>query len=201
MTTQNMMGHYAGFASRLIAFIVDLLILVIVQISTVWFISVTLSIFQLNRVIGLSVENLTEKYSWAAFLAGGAIYGLFFLFLWILYFTVMWGATGQTFGKALVGLRVVPLNGKRLSYWKAFVRVLAYYVSALPLFLGFIWILFDSRRLGFHDKIARTCVIYTWPARPDENFLAIAMSRLHLIQRAQLDKTEKTPTQPPKPSG
>jgi len=200
MTSQNMMGHYAGFTSRLIAFVVDLLVLIIAQISTVWFISVTLSIFQLNRVLGLTLENLVEKYSWAAFLAGGAAYAIFFAFLSTMYCTVMWGATGQTFGKALMGLRVVAMNGKRLSYGRAFVRFLAYNVSALMLFLGFAWILVDSRRMGFHDKIANTCVIYTWPARPDENFLSIAMRRLHLIQRAQMEEAGKNTSQPPKSS-
>jgi uncharacterized RDD family membrane protein YckC len=38
-------------------------------------------------------------------------------------------------------------------------------------FLGFLWILIDNRRQGWHDKMAGTCVIYNWPARPDENFL------------------------------
>jgi uncharacterized RDD family membrane protein YckC len=40
----------------------------------------------------------------------------------------------------------------------------------IPLFLGFFWILIDDRRQGWHDKIAGTCVVYTWHARPDETF-------------------------------
>jgi uncharacterized RDD family membrane protein YckC len=39
-------------------------------------------------------------------------------------------------------------------------RYLAYLVSALPLFLGFVWIAIDRRRQGWHDKIARTMVVY-----------------------------------------
>jgi len=37
----------------------------------------------------------------------------------------------------------------------------SYWVSATPLFLGFIWILFDRERQGWHDKLADTHVIYT----------------------------------------
>jgi uncharacterized RDD family membrane protein YckC len=32
-------------------------------------------------------------------------------------------------------------------------------LSALPLGLGFVWIAFDRRKQGFHDKIAKTCVV------------------------------------------
>ena len=37
-------------------------------------------------------------------------------------------------------------------------RFLAYFVSALPLYLGFLWIALDRRKQGWHDKIARTIV-------------------------------------------
>ena len=39
------------------------------------------------------------------------------------------------------------------------VRYFAYIVSFMPLYLGFIWIYFDKRKQGFHDKIAGTVVI------------------------------------------
>lgn len=38
-------------------------------------------------------------------------------------------------------------------------RYLAYYVSILPLMIGIIWVAFDSRKQGFHDKLARTLVV------------------------------------------
>ena len=41
-------------------------------------------------------------------------------------------------------------------------QALAYLISAI-LFLGYLWILFDNRRQGFHDKIAGTFVVYSWP--------------------------------------
>jgi uncharacterized RDD family membrane protein YckC len=39
------------------------------------------------------------------------------------------------------------------------VRFLAYFVSALPLYLGFLWAGVDRRKQGWHDKIARTIVV------------------------------------------
>lgn len=44
-------------------------------------------------------------------------------------------------------------------------RVLGYYISFLALFLGFLWVLVDDRRQGWHDKIADTIVVYDWEAR------------------------------------
>jgi uncharacterized RDD family membrane protein YckC len=59
-------------------------------------------------------------------------------------------------------VRVVTVNGERIRIWPAVRRWLGYFVSAI-LFLGFLWVLVDDRRQGFHDKMAGTVVIYDWP--------------------------------------
>lgn len=80
------------------------------------------------------------------------------LVLSFLYFIVSWARSGQTIGKALTGTKVVRTDGNRLGYGKAFLRYVGYVISALLLSLGFLWIGFDSRRQGWHDKIAGTLV-------------------------------------------
>jgi uncharacterized RDD family membrane protein YckC len=40
-------------------------------------------------------------------------------------------------------------------------RFLGYFVSAFPLYLGFLWAALDRRKQGWHDKIARTIVIHS----------------------------------------
>jgi uncharacterized RDD family membrane protein YckC len=77
-----------------------------------------------------------------------------------------------------MGLQVMPLKGGRITFIRALLRYLGYIVSIIPLFLGFFWILFSRKRQGWHDKIARTCVIYTWDAKPDEIFLQHGLIRL-----------------------
>ncbi len=42
-------------------------------------------------------------------------------------------------------------------------RYLGYYVSAIPFGLGFLWVAFDPRKQGWHDKIARTVVVRELP--------------------------------------
>jgi uncharacterized RDD family membrane protein YckC len=67
---------------------------------------------------------------------------------------------GQTPGKWLLGLRVISARGGSLRPWQAVVRWMGYAVSAAPLCLGFLWVLFDRRRQAWHDKLARTLVVY-----------------------------------------
>jgi uncharacterized RDD family membrane protein YckC len=68
-------------------------------------------------------------------------------------------------GKAVMGIRVVGINGRRLPPARALVRTVAYLVSLVPLFAGFLWVLVDRERRGWHDHIARSRVVY----EPDES--------------------------------
>jgi uncharacterized RDD family membrane protein YckC len=54
----------------------------------------------------------------------------------------------------------VRTDGFRLRFWRSYLRAVCYYLSALLLFMGFVWIIFDKNRQGLHDKIAGTVVIY-----------------------------------------
>lgn len=79
-----------------------------------------------------------------------------------LYCAAGWTLAGRTFGKALLGLRVVDRSGRHPSAMRSLVRVLGYIVSSV-FWLGFVWVAVDRERDGFHDKIARTHVIYDRP--------------------------------------
>lgn len=60
--------------------------------------------------------------------------------------------TGASLGHRLLGLRVVPLTGGHIGFWRPVVRTLLL-VVILP---ALIW---DSDQRGFHDKIAGTVLI------------------------------------------
>ena len=63
-------------------------------------------------------------------------------------------------GKMALRLAVVDAHtGNAISTPQAIGRYLGYYVSILPLFLGFIWIGIDKKKQGFHDKLAGTVVV------------------------------------------
>jgi uncharacterized RDD family membrane protein YckC len=89
-----------------------------------------------------------------------------------------WTLAGQTPGKALIGLRVVQTNGELLRAGRAFGGVLGYWLASLPFFLGFLWILVDDQRRGWHDHLTNTCVIYAWEARKAKRLQARLARRL-----------------------
>ena len=63
-------------------------------------------------------------------------------------------------GKMLLDLKVVDAKSLgRLSFGQALGRQLAYIISILPFSLGFVWIAFDPRKQGWHDKLAGTLVV------------------------------------------
>jgi len=77
----------------------------------------------------------------------------------MIYNTYFIGASGQTIGKLVCGLKVVQTSGEPVSYGQAFLRWVGYLVSSIFFYLGYIWIAIDANRQGWHDKIADTCVI------------------------------------------
>ncbi len=59
-------------------------------------------------------------------------------------------------------MRVLRKDGTRVRLGNALRRQIGYWISGI-FYLGFLWILFDNKRQGFHDKIAGTIVTYSWP--------------------------------------
>lgn len=54
----------------------------------------------------------------------------------------------------------LPLAGMRIANACGPVgHCFAYYVPAIPLCLGFLWVAFDSKMQGWHDKLAGTVVV------------------------------------------
>lgn len=71
-----------------------------------------------------------------------------------------WRARQATPGKMLIGARVVDANtGEPLSVGQCVARYLGYFVSAVVVGLGYLWVLGDRRRQGWHDKIAGSVVV------------------------------------------
>jgi uncharacterized RDD family membrane protein YckC len=85
-----------------------------------------------------------------------------------LYFIVLWTLAGATPGKRLLGLRIVHRGQATLSWPRALWRYIGYFLSALPLFLGYLWVLGDRQRQGWHDKLADTLVVYAWDVQSSE---------------------------------
>ena len=77
----------------------------------------------------------------------------------IVYWLGFWVWRGQTPGKMAAGIKVIRTDSSPVKWQCAVRRCLGYFVSAITLFIGFIWVAFDSRKQGVQDKIADTYVV------------------------------------------
>lgn len=155
MSQGTLRGQYAGFVSRAVAFTIDAVAISVTLLVVTALVQALLGMFGVGTLFTVSTRPIIE-----------VLVGVFGLLLSAGYFVVFWVLAGQTLGQALMGLRVVRMNGRRITIWCALRRYVGYWVSAIPLGLGFVWVLVDDRRQGWHDKIAATCVVYVWNARP-----------------------------------
>jgi len=174
----SLQGYYAGFASRAVALIVDLAIISLVSAVVIGGVSLFLDLPSIKRFIvtlNSVLPGIAQVFIW---LTGPGFAGLFYVLFMYLYFIFFFSTTGQTVGKAIMGLRVVTTDGKRMGVKRSFIRTLCYTLSLAPFGLGFLWVLGEDRRRAWHDKIAHTYVLYVWDARYEENFLRNAVYQL-----------------------
>lgn len=86
-----------------------------------------------------------------------------FIINWILpaaFVLALWIKLSATPGKMAVGAVIVDARtGGKPSTRQFIIRYLGYYVSGIPLMLGIIWVGFDARKQGWHDKMAGTVVV------------------------------------------
>ncbi|MEL7001141.1 MAG: RDD family protein [Bacteroidota bacterium] len=82
------------------------------------------------------------------------------LIIWVIYGTAMDISEWQgTLGKRLVGIKVVDMEGNKLTLEQSLKRNTLKFFSVLILYLGVIWIFLDSNRQALHDKIANALMV------------------------------------------
>jgi uncharacterized RDD family membrane protein YckC len=95
---------------------------------------------------------------YVALKGAGYALGLLLSVAYVVYFEG--GASGQTLGKRALGIRVYDFNGRGpIGYGRAFIRWLGKIVSSIPCYLGYLWMLWDSEKQTWHDKLATTVVV------------------------------------------
>lgn len=137
--------NYVGFGTRLVAALVDgIIITVIYSVAGVL----------LGVVLGYEVGNALSKLSDS---------GIGFLLNFILvvgYYILYQHSAGQTLGKKAFRIKVVDDKGQTPSYLTFFLReVIGKFVSVLILFIGYLMVLWDPKKQALHDKIAGTYVV------------------------------------------
>jgi uncharacterized RDD family membrane protein YckC len=147
--------EFAGFWRRLTAALIDLFALAVIS-SVIFLIFAPYQWFGFNGF--WATGDVFKEPVWRAlpYLVGG---NLLSLLVNIAYFVGFWLWRGQTPGKMLMNIKLVRTDASNVTISVALLRYLGYIVSGAVLFIGFIWIAFDSQKQGFHDKMAETYVV------------------------------------------
>ncbi len=134
---------YAGFWLRTWATAIDLALLMAVTLPA------------LIAIYGPDYFDIVET----GFVAGPAD----FFLSWVmpaLATVAFWITRGATPGKLLLNLRIVDAgSGLPPTAAQCVGRYFAYVISLLPFGLGLLWIAFDARKQGWHDRLANTVVL------------------------------------------
>ena len=121
--------QYAGFWIRLVAFIIDRIILGAIGFA-----------------LGVVVTNVFELF-------------LLQILVQAVYSIAFWVGQGATPGKMAVGIKVVMTNGEPIELGAACLRYVGYIASGLIFGIGYLMIAFSAEKKGLHDNIANTVVV------------------------------------------
>ncbi len=135
---------YAGFWVRTLANVIDALL-----------------------IMAVTMPILVMTYGWDYFaestqLASGVVD---ILVSWVLppvAVIAFWNYRQATPGKILMSIKIVDAkSGDKPAMGQLIGRYVAYFLSAIPLGMGYLWVAFDQRKQGWHDKLAGTLVVKT----------------------------------------
>jgi len=136
---------YAGFLERLAARIIDNIIC-----TGIWIILTATLI-----LIALTLEA-----------SSSGRFGISYLTIFIIpfivirtYFVVLHVWSGQTIGKKIMHIKLVKTDMSKVTLGTALIREVAELISIIFYYIGYLWIIIDKKKQGWHDKLAKTYVI------------------------------------------
>jgi uncharacterized RDD family membrane protein YckC len=149
-TERERTGAYAGLVTRAIAYALDAAV-------------INLAALVVGVVVAL-VLSVPHRVPDALKTVVAAILAVVYV-LWVVgYFVTLWSTTGQTLGARVMRIRVIDARGEaKLRPWRAVTRVVGLVLATIPLFAGFLMMLWDDRRRCLQDRMARTVVVHAPP--------------------------------------
>ncbi|HRH65784.1 MAG TPA: RDD family protein [Bacteroidia bacterium] len=136
---------YAGFGDRLVALIIDSILL--------WIVNAIISAAFIGIAMVTSQALTTESV--------GSLVLMYIVIVGInyLYFALMESSERMaTIGKRAMGLKVCDMNGERISFGRATGRYFAKIISGIILGIGYLMVIWSDKKQGLHDQIAGTLV-------------------------------------------
>lgn len=139
MHQQNL--EYVGFWARLGATVIDILLQLVITLPLTY------------AIYGRITSPAGKMFlGFGDFMVNLALPAVLVMCLWV-YF-------GATPGKMAMSAKVVDADtGGPLTPTQSVIRYIGYVASLIPFGVGYLWIAFDRRKQGWHDKLANTVVV------------------------------------------
>lgn len=147
----ELQGATAGFVTRLLAYLLDAVILT--------------GIIAIGSWAMLQVDALFEDMGANLRVSVASAWTLMTPLIISGYYVIFWALTGKTIGKSFLGVKVVRADGRPPTIGRSLLRLVGYALSTLAFFAGYLWIIIDDNRKGWHDHMAKTWVVYDWEKR------------------------------------
>ncbi len=149
--------EYAGFWIRFLASVIDSILyaLILAPVIRVFYKP------EVKEIVIPSAEQLNLSFFIDNFLKFDSLPDFIFSFVVPVLITIIfWVYKSATPGKLITKLEIVDAKTAEKPTTSQFIiRYFGYYLSTIPLFLGFLWIVFDPKKQAWHDKISKTVVV------------------------------------------
>ena len=156
-----MNSTYAGFWLRLVAYIIDYIIIYVVQSFIFIPVLGLMGISFASKMDDMGTMSDAETMGMVAgIIAVAGATALLTTVIAVLYWSLMESSKYQaTVGKIALGLKVTDLDGNSLDFVKSLIRNVCKIISGMILFIGYIMAGFTEKKQGLHDIIAGTLVV------------------------------------------
>lgn len=137
--------EYAGFWIRFGAAIIDNIIIIVALIPLTMLFGGGDTTASTNGFSSFQFMS-TWDWFWQIFIA------IYCIFCWVIF--------AGTPGKRLLRLKVLDeKTGEHVTVGQGIIRYIGYFPAMIVLFIGLIWVAFDPKKQGWHDKMAKTVVV------------------------------------------
>lgn len=164
--------RYAGFWIRVVAYIIDIIIVgaiywAVVQFTTLDeelrpFMNSLIPIDQIDLAIAMAEQQGITAFNRTMFqeiAATSVISGV----ITTLYFVLLHWILQATLGKLVVGIRLAKTNGDNIGFFRSLWRYLMTFISAAIAMIGYLLVAFTPQKTALHDLLAGTRVVYRKP--------------------------------------
>lgn len=189
--TEDVKDNLGSFNARMTASIIDLVVLLLLLIPFSNLLNSIIigdeAVKVLNDIAAngtvTDTDTLYKKLLETHFFSKYIILNIITMSFTMVYVLILWIKWDASLGKWLMGLKIVDAKtGESPSIKQYFIRIFSYFLSALPLMIGFIMINYTKNHQGLHDRLAGTYVVHF---RRNYSYISDFLKKLSFRRSAQ----------------